>query len=236
MVKDPDFDELAEDDPSWGTPEAKLAQWQDDFNRAERLAGDGRGFEAFDLDSFVDYLLLYNIVLNSEIGHPKSLYLHKERLGDDCLWKFGPTWDFDASFNLMEGTGDGYRLRPHDGTIWLNAMFEKLVATPGFIERYKERFARFESDIYPRLLDFVDEYARAPLRRSQRLALDCRRRDGVVQGRQLAWPRHPRLGPSPMDRRPRRPPLGPRRRRPHPLTRPHEPILLQLAHIAPIPL
>ena len=160
MVKDPDFDELAEDDPSWGTPEAKLAQWQEDFNRAERLAGDGRGFEAFDLDSFVDYLLLYNIVLNSEIGHPKSLYLHKERLGDDCLWKFGPAWDFDASFNLMEGTGDGYRLRPHDGTIWLNAMFEKLVATPGFIERYKERFTRFETDIYPRLLDFVDEYAR----------------------------------------------------------------------------
>lgn len=160
MVKDPDFDELAEDDPSWGTPEAKLAQWQEDFNRAERLAGDGRGFEAFDLDSFVDYLLLYNIVLNSEIGHPKSLYLHKERPGDDCLWKFGPAWDFDASFNLMEGTGDGYRLRPHDGTIWLNAMFEKLVETPGFIELYKERFARFETDIYPRLLDFIDEYAR----------------------------------------------------------------------------
>ena len=39
-------------------------------------------------------------------------------------------------------------------------MFEKLVETPGFIERYKERFARFETDIYPRLLDFIDEYAR----------------------------------------------------------------------------
>ena len=215
MVKDPDFDELAEDDPSWGTPEAKLAQWQEDFNRAERLAGDGRGFEAFDLDSFVDYLLLYNIVLNSEIGHPKSLYLHKERPGDDCLWKIRPGMGLRR---LVQPHGrNGRRLQtasPNDGTIWLNAMFEKLVETPGFIELYKERFARFETDIYPRLLDFIDEYARLvrPFRRGQRLALGCRRRDGMVQGRQLERPRHPRLGSSPMDRRPRRPPLGPRRR------------------------
>ena len=160
MVKDPDFDELAADDPSWGTPEENLAAWQAEFESAERLVADGRGFEAFDLDSFVDYLLLYNIVLNSEIGHPKSLYLHKVRIGDDCKWQCGPVWDFDASFNLSEpADGGSFRPRPAVNGLWLNEMFEKLTKTPGFMERYKERFAEFQTDIYPRMLEFFDEYA-----------------------------------------------------------------------------
>lgn len=159
MVKDPDFDELAEDNPSWGTPEEKLAQWRADYNQAESLVTQGRGFEAFDLDSFVDYVMLYNIVLNGEIGHPKSLYLHKERLGDDCKWMCGPVWDFDASFNLAEPSGNGFAPRAYDGGLWMNDMFDRLAETPGFIERYKERFAWFHAEIYPRMLDFVDEYA-----------------------------------------------------------------------------
>lgn len=159
MVKDPDFDELAEEDPSWGTPAAKLAAWQADYERAERLVAAGRGFEAFDLDSFVDYILLYNIVLNSEIGHPKSLYLHKERIGDDCKWMCGPVWDFDASFNLSESSAGGFTPRAYDGGLWVNNMFDRLTSTHGFIERYKERFAHFETEIYPRMLEFFDEYA-----------------------------------------------------------------------------
>lgn len=159
MVKDPDFDELSEEDSSWGTPDEKLSAWKADFEHAEELVAGGRGFEAFDLDSFVDYLLLYNIVLNSEIGHPKSLYIHKERLGGDCKWQCGPVWDFDASFNLSEPYNGGFRPRPAVNDLWVNAMFGKLTATPGFMERYKARLAEFQADIYPRMLEFFDEYA-----------------------------------------------------------------------------
>lgn len=159
MVKDPDFDELYEDAPSFGTPEEKLAAWKADFEHAESLVAEGRGFEVFDLDSFVDYILLYNIVLNSEIGHPKSLYLHKERLGEECKWQCGPVWDFDASFNLSEPYNGSFRPRPAVNELWVNAMFDKLTSTSGFMERYKARLAEFQADIYPRMLEFFDEYA-----------------------------------------------------------------------------
>ena len=159
MVKDPDFDEIAADNPSWGSPQSKLAQWKADFERAERLASQGRGFEAFDLESFVDYMLLYNVVLNGEIGWPKSLYIYKEKFGDDVKWMFGPAWDFDASFNLEESIGNSFQTRPYAKEVWLNPLFIALKNTPGFIDLYVERFKYFHSEIYPRMMDFFDEYA-----------------------------------------------------------------------------
>ena len=119
----------------------------------------GRGFEAFDLDSFVDYILLYNVVLNSEIGHPKSLYIHKEGLGDGIKYMCGPAWDFDASFNLMEEEWGNSSPRDPNGGLWMNEMFKKLIYTDGFIERYKERLAWFDAEVFPRMLAFLDEYS-----------------------------------------------------------------------------
>lgn len=159
MVKDPDLDEIAAENPALGTPDDILAAWRDDFVAAEQLVAQGRGFEAFDLDSFVDYLLVYNMCNNSEIGHPKSVYLHKEQLGQTTRYKFGPVWDFDMAFNVSQLEG-GHRVdTPADQGLWVNRLFARLVATPGFIERYRERLAQFSGEMFPLLIDFFDEYA-----------------------------------------------------------------------------
>lgn len=159
MVKDPDLDEISADDPALGTADEMFSAWRDDFNRAERLVSQGRGFEAFDLDSFVDYVLLYNLCCNSEIGHPKSLYVHKEELGEGCLYKTGPAWDFDMAFNITNLVGGQLVQRDADTGLWVNRLFEKLIATPGFMERYRERLQTYRDELFPQLIEYFDGYA-----------------------------------------------------------------------------
>lgn len=54
-----------------------------------------------DIDSFIDWWLLYEIVWNGEPGHPKSSYMYKKRGGK--LYA-GPAWDFDwGTFTSAEG-------------------------------------------------------------------------------------------------------------------------------------
>lgn len=160
MVKDPDLDEISADNPQLGSPNEILEKWQADYNRAEALVEQNRGFEAFDLNSFVDYFLLYNICGNNEVGFPKSLYIHKEEIGEHSLYKFGPVWDFDVAFNIKKYDESGV---PHqifsEGNIWMNKLMKKLYKTPGFMERYKERLNYFYTDLYPELLEYFDRYA-----------------------------------------------------------------------------
>lgn len=159
MVKDPDLDELYADDPTGPTPEERLAMWAADFDKAAYSARYGDGFDEFDLDSFVSYLLLYNIVGNNEIGHPKSVYIHKSALGGDNLYKFGPAWDFDAAFDLLVPDNDTYSPMSPEQPLWLNGLFKSLASKPEFAETYKTRFDEFEQTILPDLLDYIDEYA-----------------------------------------------------------------------------
>ena len=49
-------------------------------------------YENLDLPSFVDQLLVYEISMNTEFGHPKSVYMYMDGTGKLCA---GPVWDFD---------------------------------------------------------------------------------------------------------------------------------------------
>ena len=159
MVKDPDFDELYEDDPTGPTPEERLAVWEADFNKAAASAEYGEGFDEFDLDSFVNYLLVNNVVGNDEIGYPKSLFIHKGAIAEGERYKFGPVWDFDAAFNRLSPAGDSYAEISADAPLWLNGLFRALVDKPEFVEAYKARFEVFEKEILPEMLAFIDEYS-----------------------------------------------------------------------------
>lgn len=156
MVKDPDFEELYEDDPSGPTPDERLAAWRDDFTAAEKAAGEGRAFEAFDLDAFVNYLLVNDICGNHEVGWPKSVYLHKERPGTDCLYKFGPVWDFDAAFEIADADKTP---RSPETPLWLNGLFARMAEHPEFKEAYKARLEYFADEILPEVYEFIDSYA-----------------------------------------------------------------------------
>lgn len=160
MVKDPDLEEISSDNPELGSPSEILEKWKADFNRAEDLVSKKRGFEAFDINSCVDYFLLYNICGNNEIGFPKSFYIHKEAIGDKHLYKLGPAWDFDVAFNICNLNEDGELQQIFtEGDIWMNDLILKLYNTPGFKELYKKRLNYFYKNLYPKVLEYFDEYA-----------------------------------------------------------------------------
>lgn len=62
-------------------------------------AGYKAAFEKMDLTSFVDFLLLQELMMNGEIKHPKSCYMY---INDGKLYA-GPIWDFD--WNTLPNSG-----------------------------------------------------------------------------------------------------------------------------------
>lgn len=142
MVKDPDFDEVFTD--YLYTPAMALEAWEKDYNRAEQYVIYGKPFNFFDKESVVSYLLLYNLTCNDEIGHPKSLYMWKEALGDTCKYIVGPAWDFDHSFEC-----------DIDKEVWLPGIFRRMVLRSEFMEAYKEKLQQFYDNDYYEFRDFL---------------------------------------------------------------------------------
>lgn len=50
-----------------------------------------------DMSSFIDYMILQELVYNVEVDAPRSIYMHKDKGGK---WIMGPLWDFDAGFDF----------------------------------------------------------------------------------------------------------------------------------------
>lgn len=70
------------------------------------------------LDSFIEYWLVYEIATNQELNNPGSCYMHYYN-GDGKLY-MGPVWDFDyGSFLTSEQFDDG--LYPNKNTHFQNA-------------------------------------------------------------------------------------------------------------------
>lgn len=158
MIKDPDFDELAETTSEDLSPADRLSMWESDFNIAEAEAVKLNVTDVFDLRSFVDYIIVYDIARNGEIGWPKSCYLYKEAPGKDFLYKFGPVWDFDTAFNtVMISNGVEVPADP-EGGLWINPLFDDFITCPEFMPLFKDRFTYFETIVYPEFLQWFDSY------------------------------------------------------------------------------
>ncbi len=161
MVKDPDFNELANDSPELGSAETLFDAWKNDFNNAERIASAGHAEEAFDISSFVDYVLLYDLCGNHEIGFPKSMYIYKEIIGENTLYKAGPPWDFDAAFNLCVFKDGEFVLSSHETRLWINPLLDDIASTSAFKELYRNRLIEYRDELFPLLLQYIDEYTTA---------------------------------------------------------------------------
>ena len=102
-----------------------------------------------DVDSFVDYWLVYEIMCNHELGNPGSVYFHKDRGGKLVA---GPCWDFDwgvLSFKTSNGE-NGLVVRY---AIWYARLFED----PAFKAKVKARF----NELLPQLEtipSWMDQY------------------------------------------------------------------------------
>lgn len=60
------------------------------------------------LDSYVDYYIVYELCMNAEPNGPRSCYMY---LGKDGKLNAGPVWDFDLAFENM-GLDAGGDIRP----------------------------------------------------------------------------------------------------------------------------
>ncbi|MDE6444913.1 MAG: CotH kinase family protein [Muribaculaceae bacterium] len=160
MVKDPDFDELYEDNPDGLPPDRRLDLWEKDFIRAEELIAQGKAAEAFDVESAVNYLFLYLFMGNPELSHPKSLYIHKKSLGENEKYFFGPAWDFDISCNYKQEIGDNTVTQSATSLLWLPPFLKRIYKTEEFQVRYKERMKDFHENIFPEFLSYLDSYAK----------------------------------------------------------------------------
>jgi hypothetical protein len=76
--------------------------------------------EYINLDSFIEYWLVYEMTLNQEPNNPGSCYMHYYN-GDGKLY-MGPVWDFD--YGAFLGSADGFT----DGELYLNTDEHFLIA------------------------------------------------------------------------------------------------------------
>lgn len=165
MVKDPDFDELAADETVTAITSASeyFSKWQSDFtamvDAVVSRPSTASLSDVIDIDQAVNYFLVNTIACNHEMNHPKSLFMHKEALGPEYKYVFGPVWDLDWTFTFCGFEGHAYNIymvgQGSAGYEFLKPIF----SNAEFRTKFKERLDEFIAVGYPQLLEFMDEYA-----------------------------------------------------------------------------
>jgi hypothetical protein len=119
--------------------------------------------DLIDMYTFVDFLLINEMVGNVELGHPKSTYMYKDA-GEGKI-SMGPLWDFDWAFGYS-GSGHNYFNTPlsRNGS---HAFFQRFFDDPAFTAQYKAHWNTNYAAIAG-ITAFIDEEA-AKIKKSQAL-------------------------------------------------------------------
>lgn len=105
---------------------------------ASALYGDDfqdsmNGYARFlDVDSFIDYWIVFEVMCNHELSNPGSVYFHKDKGGKLTA---GPVWDFDWGV-LSFRTSNGATGLVNGKAIW----YARLMEDPFFRARLRTRF------------------------------------------------------------------------------------------------
>lgn len=142
MLKDPDMDDAA------------FESWKNDFEEMEKKAVNFEASDAVDMDAFAKYLLVYQIMLNGEIGWPKSINLFKT---DGGKYIFGLIWDFDFAMGSV-WNGEPWSIEKVNDTVWLNKLFAYLTMDPEYKTAVKKHWATLRTKL-PEIIDYLDAYA-----------------------------------------------------------------------------
>jgi spore coat protein CotH len=90
--------------------------------------------DLIDMDTFVKFLIINEVVGNSEISWPKSAYMYRDKNGKICM---GPLWDFDGAFSYS-GNSENVYFKNSDYRISMHPFFKRFFDDPAFVTRYKE--------------------------------------------------------------------------------------------------
>jgi hypothetical protein len=110
-----------------------------------------------DINSVVDYLMISEIVKNSELGHPKSAYIYKDK-GESSKINMGPLWDYDWAFSYI-GYDFRYFGNPY-GYCEKHAFFQRFYQDNLFKQKYKDRWIENYS-IISDIPNFIDSISQA---------------------------------------------------------------------------
>ena len=120
MIQEPDEDVLNE---------AQFAYIQDFINTVDETITSGEPYEdLIDRDSFIDVWFVKELVWNTEMRLPRSVYFHKDRNGKLTA---GPVWDFD-----LDGFINTDEFLHKDKAFWYKDLFQD----PAFVARAKEKW------------------------------------------------------------------------------------------------
>ena len=139
MVKNPDEDVVQP---------AQLAWLKDYVNTLQGhiVRNDGDWTSQVDMDSFICWMFVQEVVGNYECFHPKSAYLHKDRSGKLVM---GPLWDFDYGTFKKD-----YRSTPvYHYSIWYPQMLQN--------GTFKARVKELWPIVRPLLRDVANTYVDA---------------------------------------------------------------------------
>ena len=161
-IKDPD---LAED---YADPNAQFSLIQDDFNHFDDVLSWGTEdyVNLVDVEMLARFLMVNELVMNSELGHPKSTFLYKEDLKAlHSRYVFGPVWDFDWAFGYQYNSN--YCTYNPTCEYFTSGMVSGLgkyffnnlrYQSEAVARAYYKVWTDFMENHYQELLDFVDTY------------------------------------------------------------------------------
>ena len=121
-----------------------------------------------DIQSFIDYLIVQELVYNVEIDAPRSTFIHKDMGGKYVM---GPVWDFDAGFDFDWGTmytGHNYfnaqelvlgtNPAVHRGGYGIPGFFTQMFRNQQFVLEYKARWNEVKDYIFDDAWEVMEEY------------------------------------------------------------------------------
>ena len=145
MFKDPD----EVDDAQFAFMQEFIDNLENSLYDTARLRS-GEYAQYLDIDSFVDWWIVYELTGNTETRHPKSTYVHKDKGGK---LKAGPVWDFD--WKTFRPENDTWVTKNH---LYYDAFF----ADPVFVAKVKERWNLHKEKLraIPAFIESEAEYIR----------------------------------------------------------------------------
>lgn len=147
--------------------EERFRAIESDFNEFEAAVYAGADLEPYaDLDALARFMFTNDLVLNQELGHPKSTFLWKENLDSkDSKIVFGPLWDFDWAFGYEGGysyCNSGTTSSILSGNMYSEPgyqFFQGIMNNESFKKHYYKVWREFfEKGHVNELIDYLDEY------------------------------------------------------------------------------
>ena len=138
---------------------------EDAINRKDYAAASA----LMDMESFVRYVMIQQLVYNVELSAPRSVFLHKD---GDGPWVMGPLWDFDAGFDFDWGnmyTGHtffadyretilGSNPVKRNGTYKCPLFFTQLFGCKDFVKLYKDTWNHYADSLMDHTWGEMEKY------------------------------------------------------------------------------